>query len=117
MAKYSATQKKDLRAQAKEILQKAKQCGVEHSFLFTTTFQRYQEHIAHLEELQAAIESEGTLVTKEYVKGRGNIYVNPAMNAYNNTAKAADQTAQLLLRYLASAQMGGESADDQFDLF
>lgn len=107
----------DLNAQAREILKKAQAKGVEHSFMFVTTFKRYQEHIAHLAELQNAIKDNGTMVTKEYVKGRANLYVNPAVAAYNQTAGAADKTAQLLLRYIVAPLNGGGEEGDDFDIF
>lgn len=107
----------DLNAQAKEILKKATARGVEHSFMFVTTFKRYQEHIAHLVALQKAIKDEGTMVTKEYVKGRANLYVNPAVAAYNQTAGAADKTAQLLLRYIVAPLNSADESGDEFDLF
>lgn len=112
--------KVDLNEQAKEILERATEKGVEHSFMFVTTFQRYKEHIQHLAELEKAIKKDGTMVTKEYVKGRANLYVNPAINAYNSTAGAADKTAQLLIRYIVAplrdSEDGGAEKDD-FDLF
>lgn len=107
----------DLNEQAREILKKAQAKGVEHSFMFITTFKRYQEHIVHLAELQKAIKDEGTMVTKEYVKGRANLYVNPAVAAYNQTAGAADKTAQLLLRYIVAPLSGGGEAGDDFEVF
>ena len=110
----------DLNAQAREILEKAQAKGVEHSFMFVTTFKRYQEHITHLAELEKAIKDEGTMVTKEYVKNRANLYVNPAINAYNSPARAADTTAQLLLRYIVaplSSSGGGGENGDEFDMF
>ena len=112
-----ATAKSTLEAQAKEILEKAQKNGVEHSYMFVTTFRRYQEHIAHLMELQKAISEAGTMVTKEYVKGRANLYVNPAINAYNSTASAADKTAQLLLKYICSPDDSGGDGGDDFDSF
>lgn len=117
MAKGESVVKVDLNAQAKEILKKATEKGVEHSFMFITTFKRYQEHIAHLAELQKAIQEEGTMVTKEYVKGRANLYVNPAVSAYNQTAGAADKTAQLLLRYIVQPLRNDGDPDDAFDVF
>lgn len=113
----SNTIKVDLNAQAKEILEKATAKGVEHSFMFVTTFKRYQELITHLQDLQNAITKEGTLVTKEYVKGRKNLYVNPAVNAYNATAAAADRTAQLLLRCIIQPLTSGDDNSDEFDIF
>ncbi len=108
----------DLNKQAREILKRAAARGVEHSFMFVTAFTRYKELIAHLAELQKAIKKEGTMVTKEYVKGRANLYVNPAVAAYNQTAGAADKTAQLLLRYIVTPLSdGGDEGGDSFDLF
>ncbi len=115
--KGSSIIKVDLNAQAKEILEKAQKKGVEHSFMFITTFKRYQEHISHLTELEKAIKEEGTMVTKEYVKGRANLYVNPAVSAYNQTANAADKTAQLLLKYIVAPLSSGGEAGDEFDIF
>ena len=107
----------DLNEQAKQILEKATAKGVEHSFMFVTTFKRYQELITHLNDLQKEIAKEGTLVTKEYVKGRRNLYVNPAVNAYNATAAAADRTAQLLLRCIIQPLSDGDGDGDEFDIF
>lgn len=111
--------KVDLNEQAREILEKAQEKGVEHSFLFVTTFQRYTEQISHLIELEKIIKEEGMLVEKEYVKGRKNLYMNPAINAYNSTAGAADKTAQLLIRYIVAPlkDADGDGDGDAFDLF
>lgn len=107
----------DLNEQAAEILRRATEKGVEHSYLFVTTFKRYQELILHLIELEKAIAKEGLMVTKEYVKGRTNLYVNPAVSAYNQTAGAADKTAQLLLRYIVQPLRDDGESGDSFDVF
>lgn len=117
MAEKKNIMKVDLNAQAKAILEKAQEKGVEHSFMFITSFKRYQESIAHLQELQKAIDEDGMLVTKEYVKGRGNLYTHPALKAYNATAATADRTAQLLLKCIIQPLNNGESEDDPFDSF
>lgn len=101
---------------ADEILERAKAQGQEDDFLFLTTFQRYLDHIAHLEELQKAIEEHGMMVTKEYVKKRANLYVNPAMQTYNSTAQAADKTAALLIKLITPASTES-SGGDEFDNF
>lgn len=108
----------DLNAQAREILKRAEEKGVEHSYLFITTFKRYQEHILHLVQLEQIIKDEGMLTEKEYVKGRKNLYLNPAVSAYNQTAGAADKTAQLLIRYIV-APLRDDDAEggDSFDVF
>lgn len=119
MAKSKNTIRVDLNDQAKQILEKATAKGVEHSFMFVTAFKRYQELISHLQKLQESIAEDGMLVKKEYVKGRANIYVNPAVNAYNATAAAADRTAQLLMRYIVAPLRDDSDPDsgDAFDMF
>lgn len=107
----------DLEEQAEEILEKAKAKGVEQSYMFVTTFERYRNHIRHLKDLEDAIQSEGTTVTKEYVKGRANLYVNPAIAAYNQTANSADKAAALLLKYIDLMNDGSGESGDEFDNF
>ena len=67
----------NLNQQAQEILKIAEKHGVEQNFFFLTTFKRYQVQINILNDLEKTIKSENTLVTKEYVKGRENIYTHP----------------------------------------
>ncbi len=109
--------KVNLNEQAQEILKKAQEKGVEHSYMFITTFKRYQEHITHLVELEKVNKESGTMVTKEYVKGRANLYVNPAVAAYNQTAGAADKTAHLLLKYIVQPLGSGDENGDDFEMF
>lgn len=89
---------KTLTDKAKEILELAEKNGVQTNFFFTTTFQRYLVQIKILEDLEQEINDAGALVTKEYVKGRENIYTNPAINAYNNTTNSANKTVTTLLK-------------------
>lgn len=112
MAKDEKNKAATLEKAAAEILAKAKSMGVENSYMFITTFQRYQEHIAHLRDLEKAIRDNEVMVTKEYVKGRANLYVNPAVTAYNQTAGAADKTAALLMKSILAAPRGGDPDDD-----
>ena len=87
----------NLQEQADVILQKAKEKGVSSNFFFVTTFKRYQVQMKILNELEKEIGKTGATVTKEYVKGRGNIYTNPAIGEYNKTATAANGTVSTLI--------------------
>ena len=107
----------DLNEKAREILKRAEENGAEHSFMFVTAFRRYLELIAHLKELEECIKGDGMIVTKEYVKGRKNVYINPAVAAYNQTAGAADKTAQLLMKCIVAPLSGGGDTGDEFDCF
>jgi hypothetical protein len=98
----------DLREQAEEILKIAAQHGVEQNFFFITTFKRYQVQINILTDLEKTIRSEGTLVTKEYIKGRGNVYTHPAIAEYNRTSTAANQTVQTLMKIITTLRKEDE---------
>ena len=37
------------------------------------------------------------MVTKEYVKGRQNLYTNPAIKEYNNAVNSANKTVSTLM--------------------
>jgi hypothetical protein len=94
---------------ADEILRIAAQQGVEQNFFFLTTFKRYQVQIKILHDLEKTIKAEGNTVTKEYVKGRRNVYTHPAIAEYNKTSTAANQTVQTLMKIIK--QMRDEDSD------
>ena len=77
-------------------------------FFFITTFKRYQVQINILTELERTIREEGTLVTKEYVKGRGNVYTHPAIAEYNRTSTASNQTVQTLMKIITTLRKEDE---------
>jgi len=97
-----AKKKIDLNAQAELILEIAEKYGVEQNFFFLTTFKTYQVQLKILNELERAINQDGTLVEKEYVKGRKNIYTHPAINEYNKTADASNRTVQTLIKIITT---------------
>ncbi len=92
--------KKTLNEQAKEIIQIAEESGVQSNFLFLTTFKRYQVQLNILTELEKTLKSEGMLVTKEYIKGRKNLYTSPAVAEYNRTTDSANKTAATLMKII-----------------
>lgn len=109
--------KLDLNQQAQEILKIAEKHGVEQNFFFLTTFKRYQVQINILNDLEKTIKSENTLVTKEYVKGRENIYTHPAITEYNKTSTAANQTVQTLVRIITTLRDGNEGEENELLAF
>ena len=90
----------DLTEQAREILKIAEDSGVQSNFFFVTTFKRYQVQLNILSDLEKAIKEDGMTVTKEYVKGRKNVYSNPAIQDYNRTTDSANKTVATLMRIL-----------------
>lgn len=95
-----AEKSKDLNEKANNILEQAQKNGLQDNYYFITTFKRYLVQIKILEDLEREIDEAGAIVTKEYVKGRENIYTNPAINAYNNTTNSANKTVTTLLKIL-----------------
>ena len=94
--------KDDLTKQAEKILALAKDRGVQGNFFFETTFKRYMVQIQTLDTLEQAIFEHGATVTKEYVKGRQNLVVNPAITEYNKTSTAANGTVSTLINIIKS---------------
>lgn len=105
----------NLQEQAVEILRIAEKTGVRTNFFFVTTFKRYQVQLSNLSELEKAIKDTGTLVTKEYVKGRANIYVNPAVTEYNKTTDSANRTVTTLMKIIKGFAKEDEERDADYD--
>nr|DAG68729.1 MAG TPA: terminase small subunit [Caudoviricetes sp.]DAK04925.1 MAG TPA: terminase small subunit [Caudoviricetes sp.] len=104
---------------AEQIIEIATKYGLEQNFFFLTTFNRYKMQIKILNDLQKTIIEEGNLVTKEYVKGRQNVYTHPAISEYNKTSTAANQTVQTLIKIITTlrADADGEEEDELLAFF
>ena len=102
--------------QAKEVLKIAQEHGVEQNFFFITTFERYQVQLDILDDLQKKIEEDGALVTKEYVKGRENVYTHPAITEYNKTCTSANQTVATLIKIIKSLRDNDGDNDGEDEL-
>lgn len=100
--KEKLPEKLSLQEQAEEIMKRAEEKGVSTNFFFVTTFKRYQVQMKIMQELEAQINEVGATVSKQYVKGRENIYTNPAISEYNKTATAANGTVATLLKILTT---------------
>lgn len=101
--------KDNLDARAREIVRIAEECGLRDNPFFEDTLKIYESQRQKLEALDKSIAESGMLVTKEYVKGRGNLYCNPALAEYNRTADSRHKTLAALLRVLR--QFGGDTQD------
>jgi len=104
--------KMSLNEQAQEILRIAEQHGVEQNFFFLTTFKRYQVQLQILNDLEKTIKEDGTLVTKEYVKGRKNVYSHPAIADYNRTTDSANKTVSTLMKIIISLRKDDVTEED-----
>lgn len=98
--------RKTVNEQAEEILQKAEAFGTDKNFFFITTFRRYMVQLKILNELESSIKNDGVLVTKEYVKGRKNVYSHPAIQDFNRTTDSANKTVSTLMKIIS--RFGGD---------
>ena len=105
--------KLNLNEQAEEILQKAEAFGVDKNFFFITTFKRYMVQLKILNELETAIKNDGVLVTKEYVKGRKNVYSHPAIQDFNRTTDSANKTVSTLMKIISRFSGDDDSGADE----
>ena len=105
--------KRSMTEQAEEILKVAESYNVDKNFFFVTTFKRDMVPIKILNELELSIKKDGVLVTKEYVKGRKNVYSHPAIQDYNRTTDSANKTVATLMRIIKN--FSGEDGETSVD--
>lgn len=106
---------KKLNEQAKEIMKIAEESGVQGNYFFITTFKRYQVQLDMLDELEKSLKEDGMLVTKEYVKGRKNVYSSPAVKDYNATTDSANRTVATLMKIIRAWNVNDENSADDVD--
>lgn len=94
------SEQRSLTKMANQLVKMAKEGGVEQNYFFQTTFDRYKVQLETLDRLKAEIENNDVMMSKEYVKGRQNMVVNPAISEYNKSCTAANQTATTLIRII-----------------
>ena len=106
------SKKLSLTEQAQEIIRIAEESGVQSNFFFLTTFKRYQVQLTMLDELEKAIKEDGTTVTKEYVKGRKNVYSNPSLKDYNTTTDSANRTVATLMKIIKNYNVSDTTEEE-----
>ena len=109
--------KLSLQEQANAVLKQAQEKGVNTNFFFVTTFKRYQVQLHIMNELEKAINAEGAMVEKEYVKGRKNLYTNPAIQEYNRTTTAANNTVLTLIKIVEGFSDESTGAESKLGKF
>lgn len=92
----------DMNDKLRQLIDLATEANVETNFFFVTTLNRYKVQINTLAKLEKVLAEDETLITKEYVKGRRNLYTHPAITEYNKTSQAANNTVQTLLKIVTT---------------
>ena len=107
--------KKSLNEQAEEILKIAEGYNADKNFFFITAFRRYMVQIKILNELEGTLKEDGVLVTKEYVKGRQNVYSHPAIQDFNRTTDSANKTVATLMKIIKNYNTKDKDEDEDED--
>ena len=81
----------------KGLLKMAKRYGVEKNELFLTAVNQYVLQQQIIQQIRDEIAAGTLLTSKEYVKGRENIYVNPLVKELPRHSDAANKTAGKML--------------------
>ena len=84
-----------------DLLELAKEYHVENNALFLAAARQYQTQARVIELMRAQLEEDGSAVsTKEYVKGRENVYANPMIKELPKHADSASRTLSTMLEII-----------------
>jgi hypothetical protein len=112
--KSALEQEKRLDMLAEKFKETAESLSEEHRYIFESTLETYFQLIKNFKILKEALEADGCLITKEYVKGRQNVYVHPAMSEMNKTVNMLNSTAKTLIAIIKD--LGSENKEEVDEL-
>ena len=84
--------KTDIFFDKKGILKLAKERGVEKDALFIQCLKNFEVVELAIGKIYEIINSDEVLISKEYVKGRENIYIHPALKELSKLMDSANKT-------------------------
>ena len=113
-SKGASEQEKRLDMLAEKFKETAESLSEEHRYIFESTLETYFQLIKNFKALKEALEADGCLITKEYVKGRQNVYVHPAMSEMNKTVNMLNSTAKTLIAIVKD--LGAENKEEVDEL-
>lgn len=105
--------KKNVKEMAKGILKEASECGLDKDSSFITSYHLLEVQIEMLDALEKSFKEEGATITKEYVKGRENICIHPAVDKYTKTSDSAFNKILKLKEMLEKCSTSNQ--DDDFE--
>ena len=104
---------KNVKELAKGILEEAAECGLDRDSSFITSYHLLEVQIEMLDALEKSFKEEGATITKEYVKGRENICIHPAVDKYTKTSDSAFNKILKLKEMLE--KHSSSNLDDDFE--
>ena len=106
------------RISAKAFREMAEQYQVEGNALFNSALETYRLQLSVIRNIEKDVKAGNPTTEKEYVKGRKNLYIHPAIKELPRHVDSASKTAALLLSIIKD--LGRESdryEPDEFERF
>ena len=103
---------KNVKEMAQGILEEAQKNGLENDASFQTSYHLLEVQIEMLDALEKSFKEDGATITKEYVKGRENICIHPAVDKYTKTS---DSAFNKILKIKEMIENSVPRDDDVFD--
>ena len=113
-SKSALEQEKRLEMLAEKFKATAESLSEDHRYIFESTLETYFQLINNFKVLKEALEADGCLITKEYVKGRQNVCIHPAMSEMNKTVNMLNSTAKTLIAIIKD--LGSENKEEVDEL-
>ena len=113
-SKSALEQEKRLEMLAEKFKGTAESLSEDHRYIFESTLETYFQLIKNFKVLKEALEADGCLITKEYVKGRQNVCIHPAMSEMNKTVNMLNSTAKTLIAIIKD--LGTENKEEVDEL-
>jgi hypothetical protein len=79
------------------LVEMAKEYDVENNALFASTLDTYMIQKKAIDKIKESMDGDDITTTKEYVKGRENVYLHPAIKELPRHADAINKTTSQLL--------------------
>lgn len=95
-------------------MQEAVECGLDSDASFLTSYHLLEVQIEMLDALEKSFKEDGATTTKEYVKGRENVYIHPAVDKYTKTS---DSAFNKILKIKEMIEKYSSTTEDDFDAF
>lgn len=98
------------------ILEMAEQYGVSDNALFLQTLKNYETIQKSIEGIDQIVnQKEDLTISKEYVKGRENLYLHPAIKELPKQIDASNKTLDKMLDIIE--KLGNKRSEDDFTKF
>ena len=94
-----------------EIREIAVNYGVDKNPMFESTLRNYETVQKAIEIIHKTVEQEDLTITKEYVKGRENTYLHPAVKELPRQVDIANKTMDTMLKIIS--QFGVQKETDE----